>query len=137
MSEVTTPTVPLDRLAKVYRKMRDAKGALTATYEADVAKIDGQMDAVTNAMRESLKALGVTSVRTIEGTIVMGKSTRYSVQDWDAFRAFVVEHSAFDLFERRLAQKNTEQFLEENPQLAIPSLVADAKYTISVRKPGA
>ena len=137
MSTPESPAVPLDKLAKTYRKIRDAKAALTAAYDTKIAGLDGQLDVVSDAMKEQMKAAGVTSVKTDEGTVILSKQTRYSVQDWDAFKAFAVEHDALDLFERRIAQKNTEQFLEQNPDVAIPSLMTDAKYVVSVRKPGA
>ena len=137
MSTTETATVPLDRLAKIYRKIRDAKAALTTEYDTKIAGLEAQLEVVSDAMKEHMKAAGVTSVKTEEGTIILSKQTRYSVQDWDAFKAFVVEHGALDLFEKRVAQKNTEQFLEENPDVAIPSLMTDAKYVVSVRKPGA
>lgn len=135
MTEAEQATIPLDRLAKIYRKIRDAKAALTTQYDTELAKLDGQLDIVSDAMKEHMKAAGVTSVKTDQGTIILSKQTRYSVQDWEAFKAFVVEHNALDLFEKRVAQKNTEQFLEENPNVAIPSLMTDAKYVVSVRKP--
>jgi hypothetical protein len=135
MSVAEQATVPLDRLAKTYCKIRDAKAALTTQYDTELAKLDGQLEIVAAAMKEHMKAAGVTSVKTEQGTIILSKQTRYSVQDWDAFKAFVVEHNALDLFEKRMAQKNTEQFLEENPDVAIPSLMTDSKYVVSVRKP--
>lgn len=137
MSTTETAPVPLDRLAKIYRKIRDAKATLTQEYDTKIAGLEAQLEVVSDAMKEHMKAAGVTSVKTEEGTIIMSKSTRYSVQDWDAFKAFCVQHDALDLFEKRVAQKNTEQFLEDNPDVAIPSLMTDAKYVISVRKPGA
>lgn len=135
MAEAEQAKIPLDRLAKTYRKIRDAKSALTTQYDTELAKLDGQLDIVSDAMKEHMKAAGVTSVRTDQGTIILSKQTRYSVQDWEAFKAFAVEHNALDLFEKRMAQKNTEQFLEENPNVAIPSLMTDSKYVVSVRKP--
>lgn len=137
MSTTESPAVPLDKLAKTYRRIRDAKAALTTEYDTQIAGLDGQLEIVADAMKEQMKAAGVTSVKTSEGTVILSKQTRYSVQDWDAFKAFAVEHDALDLFERRIAQKNTEQFLEQNPDVAIPSLMTDAKYVVSVRKPGA
>jgi len=130
-------TIPMDKLAKAYRRIRDQKLELTAKYDADVAVLDEKLETLVHAMRDQMKAAGVTSVKTPEGTVIMATSTRYSVQDWDAFKTFAVENDALDLFERRLAQRNTEQFMVANPDVAIPSLVTDSKLTISVRKPGA
>jgi hypothetical protein len=78
---------------------------------------------------------GLKSVRTDEGTIILGTKTRYTTHDWDSFKQFVLEHEVLDLFERRIAQGNMKQFLEENPTLVPPGLNSDSEYTITVRKP--
>ena len=82
-----------------------------------------------------MKAMGVTSVRTTEGTAVMSVKTRYYTQDWDSFKQFVIDNHALELFEKRIAQSNMAQFLEENPGVVPPGLNSASEYDISVRKP--
>jgi hypothetical protein len=48
-----------------------------------------------------------------------------------------MEHDALDLFEKRIAQLNMKQFLEENPGVVPPGLNSNSEYDISVRKPSA
>ncbi len=133
MSE--TETVPLDKLAKVYRRIRAEIAALTQEYDNKVEALKAQQEELQNAMKDQMKAMGVTSVRTTEGTVVLGIKTRYTTQDWDSFKKFVVEHDAVDLLEKRIAQGNMAQFIEENPGLVPPGLNSHAEYSISVRKP--
>lgn len=135
MSEVADVPVPLDKLARIYRKMQAKVQELTATYESEVEKIKAQQDAVKTAMKDQMLALGVKTVRTDEGTVVLSTKTRYNTQDWDSFKQFVVTHEAVDLLERRIAQGNMAQFLEENPGLVPPGLNSMTEYAISVRKP--
>lgn len=136
MAETTAEaTVPMDRLAKAYRRIRDKKSDLTQAYDAQIADLDAQLDTLAEAMREHMKANNLTSMKTTEGTVILSKSTRYDVQDWDAFKAFVFEHDALDLLERRVAQSKMAEFIEANPDVAVPSLRANAKFSISVRKP--
>jgi hypothetical protein len=129
--------VPLDKLAKIYRKMRDRISELTREYDNEVETIKAQQAEIATAMKEQMQALGVTSVRTDQGTVVLSVKTRYSTSDWDSFKSFVVEHDALDLFEKRIAQTNMKQFLEENPGVVPPGLNSNAEYDISVRKPSA
>ena len=129
--------VPLDKLAKVYRKIRDRIAVLTQEYDTQVELIKAQQAEVVTAMKEQMQALGVTSVRTDQGTVVLSVKTRYSTSDWDSFKSFVTEHDALDLFEKRIAQTNMKQFLEENPGVVPPGLNSNAEYDISVRKPSA
>jgi hypothetical protein len=86
-------------------------------------------------MKDQMLSLGVKTVRTDEGTVVLSTKTRYNTQDWDSFKQFVVQHEAVDLLERRIAQGNMAQFLDENPGLVPPGLNSMTEYAISVRKP--
>ena len=135
MIETETEPIPLDRLAKIYRKIRAKITTLTQEYDDQIETLKAQQDEIKNAMKDMMKAMGVTSVRTAQGTVVLSVSTRYSTQDWDSFKKFVVEHDAVDLLEKRIAQGNMNQFLEENPGLVPPGLNSSSEYSISVRKP--
>ena len=59
----------------------------------------------------------------------------YADINWDSFKQFVLEHEVLDLFEKRIAQGNMKQFLEENPGVVPPGLNSDSEVTITVRKP--
>ena len=135
MTETETETIPLDRLAKIYRKIRAEIAELTQEYDTKVEALKAQQEEIKNAMKDIMKTMGVTSVRTAQGTVVLSVKTRYSTQDWDSFKKFVVEHDAVDLLEKRIAQTNMNQFLEENPGLVPPGLNSTSEYDISVRKP--
>lgn len=127
--------IPLDKLVKIYRKLRTRMTALTQEYDTQAEVLKAQQDEVKNAIKEQMKAMGVTSVRTTEGTAVMSVKTRYYTQDWDSFKKFMIEHEALDLLEKRIAQLNMAQFLEENPGAVPPGLNSTSEFDISVRKP--
>ena len=126
-----TTDVSIDTLCKIYMKMR----AKVSELDAQIATIKEQQEQVSIAMRDKMKDLGVNSLRTDHGTVTMLKKTRYYTQDWDSFKNFVLENQAVDLLERRIAQTNMTQFLEENPGLVPPGLNADTKLDVSVCKP--
>ena len=130
-----TDQIPLDKLAKIYRKIRTKIQELTTAYETEVEALKAQQQEVSNAMKDHMMAAGLKSVRTDEGTIMLGQKTRYTTSDWDSFKQYVLEHEVLDLFEKRIAQSNMAQFLEENPGLVPPGLNSDSEYTITVRKP--
>jgi hypothetical protein len=127
--------IPMDKLAKVYRKMATKIQELTAEYDAAVEEIKRQQDAVKNALKDQMLVMGVSSVRTDNGTVVLSTKTRYNTQDWDSFKEFVMAHDAIDLLEKRIAQTNMAQFLDENPGVVPPGLNSMTEYAISVRKP--
>ena len=129
--------VPIDKLVKIYRKMRDKMSELTREYDTQMAVLQEQKDEIADALKEQMNTLGVKSLRTDQGTVVLSVKTRYSTADWDSFKKFVMEHDALDLFEKRIAQLNMKQFLEENPGVVPPGLNSNSEYDISARKPSA
>ena len=128
-------SIPMDTLARVYRKMQTKIQQLTAVYETEVEVLKAQQDAVKNALKDQMLALGVKSVNTTEGTVILSTKTRYSTQDWDAFKEFMKENDALDLLEKRIAQTNMATFLQDNPTLVPPGLNSNSEYSVSVRKP--
>jgi hypothetical protein len=127
--------IPLDKLAKVYRKIRDRIGKLTQEYETQVEELKAQQAEISAAMKDILMSTGQKSANTSEGTIILGTKTRYTTHDWDSFKKFVLEHEVVELLEQRIAQKNMSTFLEDNPTLVPPGLDQATEYTITVRKP--
>jgi hypothetical protein len=127
--------IPLDKLAKVYRKIRDRIGKLTQEYETQVEELKAQQQEISSAMKDILMSTGQKSANTAEGTIILGTKTRFTTNDWDSFKKFVLEHQVVELLEQRIAQRNMAQFLEDNPTLVPPGLDQATEYTITVRKP--
>lgn len=127
--------IPLDTLARVYLKIKAAREELTKKYDAENAALEQQSDEVKNAMKSQMQTMGVRSVNTPQGTIVMGEKRRFFTQDWDAFKKFVIDNDVVDLLEKRIAQGNMATFLENNPGAVPPGLNSLAEVTISVRKP--
>ena len=127
--------IPMDKLARVYLKIRSRIQQLTQEYESQIEELKAQQDEIKTALKDQLMALGSKSVKTDQGTVILTTKTPCFTQDWDAFKTFVTEHDALDLFERRIHQSNMAKFLEENPALVPPGLNSDKEYDVSVRKP--
>ena len=127
--------IPLDKLVRAYRNVRDAIQKLTREYESELEKLEEVKQSFSNDLKDRMLQSGAKTIRTDHGTIMLGTKTRYTANDWDEFKKFVLEHEAVELLERRIAQSNMKQFLEENPTLVPPGLDASTEYTITVRKP--
>ena len=128
---MTEETIPMDKLVRMYTKMRAAMQDL----DKQIENIKEQQQEVKNAMKDQMQALGTKSVRTDFGTITLKEKSRYYTQDWDSFKKFIVEHDAVDLLEKRIAQLNMQTFLDENPSLHPPGLSNTAEFDIAVTKP--
>jgi len=129
------PTVPMNRLVKVYRKIREATQELTRKYEDELKVLIEQRNQIANEMKDQMLLMGTKSVRTDEGTAVLSMKTRYDTNDWDAFKQFVLTTQMLDLLERRIAQTNMARFLDDNPGVVPPGLNSNSEYVVSVRKP--
>lgn len=127
--------IPLDRLVRAYRKVRDAIQKLTREYETELERLEEVRQGFSTEIKDRMLASGAKTVRTDFGTVMLGTKTRYNTSDWDSFKKFVLEHEAVELLERRISQGNMKQFLEENPTLVPPGLDASTEYTVTVRKP--
>jgi hypothetical protein len=123
--------MPVDRLVRIYMKMRSAVQDL----DAQIEQIKAQQQEVKNEIKDRMRALGTKSMKTDFGTVSLMEKTRYYTNDWDSFKKFVIENDAVDLLEKRIAQTNIKTFLEENPSLIPPGLNSDTDFDISVRKP--
>jgi len=131
----TPETVPLDKLAAVYIKIRNKIAELTKAYDAEVEALKEQQTMVGNEMKTLLQTLNVRSVNTVGGTVVLTEKVRYFPSDWSEFKRFVKDNDAFDLMEKRIAQTNMAKFLEENPDKYPPGLQSETEISVSVRKP--
>ena len=122
--------IPLDKLVAIHTKIK----AKQAQLDKALADLEEQREEVRLAIKDQMKALGLTSVQTSTGTVSLMKKTRYNTQDWDSFKAFVLEHQVVDLLEKRIAQTNMAQFLEENPGVLPPGLNSVTEFDIRVTK---
>ena len=61
---------------------------------------------------------------------------RYTTNDWDGFKKFILDHEAVDLLERRIHQGNFKEFMAEHKDEGLPPGVnVMREFAISVRKP--
>ena len=130
--ETAPPSV--EKLVKVYLKMKQKRAEITAAFNEEDEKIKSQMDKVKSALLEYCKDQNLESVRTTEGLFYRTVRTNYWTSDWESMGKFILEHGVPELLEKRLHQSNMKQFLEEHPELLPPGLNVDSEYTITVRR---
>lgn len=130
----TEAGIPLEKLTKVYLKIRDKRAELKAQFEAEDEKLSKQLDEVKRALLDYCKSQNVDSVRTPAGLFYRSLKTRYWTNDWESMNKFILEHGIPEFYEKRLNQTSVKQFLEENPDVLPPGLNVDSEYVITVRK---
>ena len=129
-----TAKVPVEKLVKVYLKMKAKHDEARIAYEEEEKKLKAQMDKVKVALLMYCKEQNIESVRTEEGLFYRTVKVNYWTNDWESMRKFIVEQGVPELLHERLHQGNMKQFLEANPEVLPPGLNVDSEYTITVRR---
>lgn len=127
-------TMTVDRLTRVFVKLRDKRAELAAQFKAEDDALKDKQDVIKAHLLQHCKDHNVDSVRTSEGMFYRTVKTRYWTNDWASMNKFVLEHGVPEFFEKRLNQGVVKEFLEENPETVPPGLSIDSKYEITVRK---
>lgn len=135
VADIAQMDITMDRLTRIYIKMRDKMTEMTRDYETAFEAIKEQQAEVASAMKDIVRSVGGTGVKTNYGTVALKTTTRYYAQDWEAMGNFIVEHAAPHLLEKRIAQKNMSEFLEQNPGMVPPGLNTMSEITVSVTTP--
>ena len=126
--------IPVEKLVRVFIKIRDARSALKAKFDEEDGALKDKLDTIRHALLEHCKEHEVESVRTAAGIFYRSVKRRYWTSDWESMHKFILEHSEPSLLDKRINQTNMRQFLDDNPELVPKGLNADTEYTISVRK---
>jgi enamine deaminase RidA (YjgF/YER057c/UK114 family) len=122
------------QLVNVYIKIRDAKDMKKRQMEEEIAALDQQLAVVEQELLEICKTTGQDGGKTQHGSFTRAVKTRYWTSDWDSMYKFIREHDAPDLLERRIAQGNFAQFVQENPDKMPAGVNIESKYSITVRR---
>lgn len=130
------PTMPAEKLVKLYIKTRTAKAELKKVFDAQVAQADAIMDCAQNVMLKKADADGVTGFTTEFGTTYAAETKRISIADDKAFFDFVRDKGDLDFFERRVSSKHVENYMALNEGAAPPGLNFFRERVMRVRKAG-
>lgn len=134
MTEELKAEVPLEKLTRVYIKMRDKKAELTKELDDKIAQVDEQMRTVKTAILDHMKDIGAESLRTEAGIVYRTVKTKYATSDWESMNKFILEHGVPELLTKSLNQTNMKAFLEENPDLLPPGLNANMEYSVTIKR---
>lgn len=130
----TTDQVKLDKITETYVKIRDARSDLKKKYEADDLALKVQLETLDSFLLQTLKDLGVESVRTKHGTVYQSVSIKPSCEDWNSFYTWIAENEAFDALERRVKKSFITTYMEDNKGELPPGINVLQEYTVTIRR---
>jgi hypothetical protein len=134
MSETTE--LNLDELVKIYLTIRNEREKLKSSWEVEDGELEQEMKLLEQSMLTVCNDTNASSIRTESGTVIRSLKERFTTNDWDNFKKFVLDHQAIDLLERRIHQGNFKEFMAEHKDEGLPPGVnVMREFTIVVRKP--
>ncbi len=123
--------VTIERLVNIDKKM----GGRLDELEAEIKNIKEQRETVRENINELMKAQGLEATKTQYGTVTRGVSERYWTGDWEALHAYITEHGALELLEKRVSQTNMKEWIATHPDDFPPGLNLSREYKITITKP--
>ena len=134
MSETTE--LNLDELVKIYLTIRNERDKLRSNWEVKDGELEQEMKLLEQSMLTVCNDTNASSIRTESGTVIRSLKERFTTNDWDNFKKFVLDNKAIDLLERRIHQGNFKEFMAEHKDEGLPPGVnVMREFTIVVRKP--
>jgi hypothetical protein len=134
MSETTE--LNLDELVKIYLTIRNEREKLKSSWEVKDGELEQEMKLLEQSMLTVCNDTNASSIRTESGTVIRSLKERFTTNDWDNFKKFVLDNEAIDLLERRIHQGNFKEFMAEHQGEGLPPGVnVMREFTIVVRKP--
>jgi len=134
VEEITT--TKLDELVKVYLTIRNERDRIEAERKAQIKELNDELAVLEQTFMATCNESNAKSIRTTHGTVIRKMTERFTVNNGDSFRKFVLENGAVDLFEARIHQGNFKEFLKENAADGLPPGVnVRSEFTEVVRKP--
>ena len=134
MSETTETN--LDELVKIYLTIRNEREKLKSSWEVNDGELEQEMKLLEQSMLTVCNDTNASSIRTESGTVIRSLKERFTTNDWDNFKKFVLDNEAIDLLERRIHQGNFIEFMAEHQGEGLPPGVnVMREFTIVVRKP--
>lgn len=134
MSETTE--LNLDELVKIYLTIRNEREKLESSWKVKDGELEQEMKLLEQSMLTVCNDTNASSIRTESGTVIRSLKERFTTNDWDNFKKFVLDNEAIDLLERRIHQGNFKEFMAEHKDEGLPPGVnVMREFTIVVRKP--
>lgn len=124
-----------NKIVRTYVKIRDARAELKKQFEEKDAALKEQLDALQSALLKICNDTNSNGLKTDFGTVSRTVKQTYFVDDWAPLYEFIEKHKCFDFLQKRVSQKNFDDFFADNPDIARPSGVRiNSEYSITVRR---
>jgi len=109
------------------QELREKKRSL----EAEVAKVQGEFDAIEEQLLELLETQKVDGSKGKKASVSITRSVHANIKDFDALCKYVKKTGYFHLFQRRLSDTAFRELLEQGK--TVPGLEPFTKTKLNLR----
>lgn len=124
----------IDQFIDKYIQLRDRKSEIKEKYETAVASIDEMMEKVENVILAHLNANNLDSVAGTTGTAFKQTVSSATVQDRDAFMAYVRGNDAWHLLDARANKTAVAEYKRDHEAIP-PGVNWREEVVVRVRRP--
>jgi hypothetical protein len=125
--------VKIDVLVAKYIAARDMKAKQDAAYKTKMEPLVAAMEKTEAAILDFFNKHGMDSAKCEAGTAYTAVRTSATVNDFDAFLAFVKENDAWHFLEKRVAKTQVDDYVAEHKDLP-PGINYTTMAALNVRR---
>jgi hypothetical protein len=125
--------VNITALVTKYIMARDMKTKLDASHKAKLEPLIAAMDKTEAAILDFFNKHDMDSAKCEAGTAFRASRTSATVNDMDAFLAFVKENDAWHMLERRVAKTSVDEYVTQHNDLP-PGISYTKMAALNVRR---
>lgn len=116
-----------------YLQLRDKKREMERLHKEALAPFNETLSKIEMALAQAMEETGLDNLPGGGGTAYRSTRTSVTVDNWDAFMMWVMEHGHWHLLERRASKTAVEEVLAETDELP-PGISMTREYVVQVRK---
>ena len=120
----------LDFLTQEILRVREIEDGV----KKDLAEVGEYLNELEGRVMAEFTTLGIRACTGRDGTnFALVQTRRFGIEDYDAFRKWILETGRLDLLHRRVTEKAADEILEATGEL-VPGLSVANKVGIRIRK---
>jgi hypothetical protein len=126
--------IPIERLVRIYVKIRDAKCELKKVQDAEMRALSDQQDRIAVELKKRAMEAGVNAFKTDAGTASMTTSIRASCSDWDAFGVFLKDQDPIEFLGKSVKSATIRAYMDEHDGGLPPGINIFKEVSVSVKR---
>lgn len=121
------------QMVAAYIKLRDYKKSADDEFKNSMKRTNEAMEKLEGQLLEHLNTSGGDSLKCPEGTVYKNTQTTATVENREAFKAYVEQHDLWEAMDIRANKVFVREYMEEKG-VAIPGVKVTQLATVGVRR---